>query len=179
MPIGFWHQKEPSSMNYIPEFRKAIEFKPEKLGIRWGSGFQMPEPYIEISKPKFEELLYYVDSPIQGTYNAEVHEIHSERGHWQVTFYTYWNRCIALERRFGMRVMFDRVNGYFIPIKEVEDPQPEDMGYQLTFYLVCCQHANSTAIELNEYGDVRIECLRCQLTYEYNVEDGGIYKVGS
>jgi hypothetical protein len=73
-------------MNYIHEFRKAFEFRPEKLGIKWGKGFQMPEPYIEISKPKFEELLYCVDSPIQGTYNAEVSEINGEPGHWQVTF---------------------------------------------------------------------------------------------
>ncbi len=164
-------------MNYIPEFRKAIEFKPDKLGIQWGRGFQMPEPYTEISKARFEELLYCVGSPIQGPYNAEIHEINGERGHWQVTFYTYWNRCIAVARRFGMRMTFEDMAGYFIPVQEVEQPQPEDMGYLLTFYLVGCQHANSTATELNEYGDVRVECPDCQLTYEYSTEEGGVYRV--
>jgi hypothetical protein len=46
----------------------------------------MPEPYQEIRKRKVEMLLYCVDSPSQGIYNAEVHEINGERGHWQVTF---------------------------------------------------------------------------------------------
>jgi hypothetical protein len=74
--------------------------------------------------------------------------------------------------------MFEGVNGYFIPVREVEEPKPEDMGYLLTFYLVGCQHENSKATQLNNYGDGRVHCPDCELSYEYNTEIGGIYMVG-